>query len=154
MSKRKVITWAVILLFVAIQFIRPKRNDDGKVAGAAFIQLYVPPDSINRILRDACYDCHSNNTRYPWYTNIQPIGWILAGHIKRGKSKLNFSEFNNYSNRRQASKLKGIEGSIKDGTMPLWTYTLIHKNAKLSKEERTLVIDWLIKTRDSLTSKE
>src|SRR6185503_2073761 len=108
MSKRKIIVWTVLLLFLAIQFIRPRLNNDGKVPGLPFVQLCAVPDSVNQILKEACYDCHSNLTRYPWYTNIQPLGWIMAGYVRRGKAELNFSEFNSYSKRRQVSKLKAI----------------------------------------------
>ena len=143
MKKRKIVAWTVLLLFVVIQFIRPHRNNDGKVAGAGFVQLYGPPDSINRILREACYDCHSNTTRYPWYTNIQPIGWILAGHIKKAKSKLNFSEFNSYSDRRRTSKLKEIAIQVEDNEMPLSSYRLMHKKSRLSAGEKNLLVTWI-----------
>jgi hypothetical protein len=79
------------------------------------------------------------------------MGWLLANHIKEGKAELNFSEFGSYSQRRQMSKLKAIENSIKDGTMPLTSYILIHKDAKLSKEEKAFVIEWATRTRDSLS---
>lgn len=150
MNKRKIIAWTVLGLLAAIQFIRPGQNSDGKVPGSAFVQLYRVPDSVNQILRVVCYDCHSNHTSYPWYTNIQPIGWILAGHIKRGKSNLNFGEFNGYSTRRQISKLKAIANQIEDNEMPLKSYKLLHKNAKLSVEEKNLIVTWMRYKADSI----
>ena len=149
---RKIIVWTVLVLLVVIQFIRPSRNNDGKTAGSAFVQMYGVPDSVNQILREACYDCHSNNTRYPWYTNIQPVGWILAGHIKRGKSKLNFSEFNSYSNRRKVSKLKEIANQIEDNEMPLSSYKLMHKKARLSTMEKNLIVSWMKNKTDSISN--
>ncbi len=149
---RKIIVWTVLVLLVAIQFIRPSRNNDGKTAGSGFVQLYGVPDSVNQILREACYDCHSYNTRYPWYTNFQPVGWILASHIKRGKSKLNFSEFDSYPIRRQISKLKAIVSEIEDDKMPLKSYKLLHKRARLSAEEKYLIVSWLRNKADSISN--
>jgi hypothetical protein len=111
------------------------------------------PGSVEGILKTSCYDCHSNKTCYPWYANIQPMGWVLANHIKDGKDDLNFNEFGTYTKRRQLSKLKAIGSSVKEGTMPLPSYTLLHQDAILSKEEKTLVTDWATKTRDSLEAK-
>ena len=87
------------------------------------------------VFKNSCYDCHSNNTRYPWYVNIQPMGWVMARHIKKGKENLNFSEFGTYSKRKQANKLRAIATSIKDGSMPLSSYTIMHTDAKLCEEE-------------------
>ena len=144
------IVFGLLGLFVLIQFIRPAKND-GRLDAQGDIakRLNVPPTVQSR-LKTACYDCHSNHTNYPWYTNIQPIGWLLANHIREGKVELNFSAFGSYSKRRQLSKLKAIGGSLRDGSMPLWSYTLIHQNAKLSNEEKQLIMDWAEKTRDSL----
>ena len=143
----------VLIVFVAIQFIQPARNKNGQVLATDISKMYNLPDNVQGILKMACYDCHSNNTRYPWYINIQPVGWMLARHIKQGKEELNFSELGSYSLRRQISKLKSIENSIKDGTMPLSSYTFIHKNAKLSQGDKALIIDWVQKTRDGLAMK-
>lgn len=152
MRKSKIISWAVLLLFVAIQFIRPKRNNSEKVAGSAFVKLYAVPDSVNSILQSACYDCHSNHTRYPWYSDVQPFGWMLSRHIIRGKSKLNFSEFNNYSQRRQISKLKEITNQVEDNEMPLKSYKLLHKSARLSVAKKKLIISWMRNKADSISS--
>lgn len=80
------------------------------------------------------------------------MGWIMAGHIKNGKRELNFNEFGGYTARRKISKLKGIADQIKDNDMPLSSYEMMHKKARLSEQEKQLIIDWAIKTADSLTS--
>lgn len=149
-SKRK---WILILLvaFVLIQFIQPARNHSGQVLQTDITKMFAIPSNVKTILESACYDCHSNNTRYPWYANIQPGGWWLANHIKEGKEELNFSEFGGYSPRRQISKLRSIGNSIKDGSMPLSSYTFMHKDAKLTKEEQAQLIDWVKTTGNSLT---
>ena len=87
------------------------------------------PDTVLTLLKNACFDCHSNNTDYPWYSNIQPMGWLMAYHIKKAKSQLNFSDFGSYSQRRQLSKLDGIANSIKDDIMPIKSYKIMHKSA-------------------------
>jgi len=152
MSILKKILLVLLLIFIALQFIRPARNI-GQVGQADIANRLMVPGSVEGILKTSCYDCHSNNTRYPWYANIQPMGWVLANHIKDGKDDLNFNEFGTYTKRRQLSKLKAIGSSVKEGTMPLPSYTLLHQDAILSKEEKTLVTDWATKTRDSLEAK-
>lgn len=152
MSILKKILLVLLLLFIALQFIRPARNI-GQVGQADIANRLMVPGSVEGVLKTSCYDCHSNNTRYPWYANIQPMGWLLANHIKDGKDDLNFNEFGTYTKRRQLSKLKAIGSSLKEGTMPLPSYTLLHQDAILSKEEKTLVTDWATKTRDSLEAK-
>jgi hypothetical protein len=152
MSKRQIIYWAVLLLVAAIQFIRPARNNSQEVAGAAFIKQYSVPDSLNRILTASCFDCHSNHTRYPWYSHVQPFGWMLARHIKHGRAELNFSEFSSYSKRRQISKLKAIASQVEDNEMPLSSYKWLHKKARLSENEKAMLITWMRATADSISS--
>ena len=146
---KKIIT-ALCVVFIAIQFIQPARNKSGQVLPAGFGTIYQVPANLERILQNACYDCHSNNTSYPWYSNIQPMAWMMARHIKNGKEKLNFSGFGNNTTRKQISKLKGIANQIKDDEMPLSSYKMMHKKANLSKEEKILIMDWMNKTADSL----
>lgn len=153
MKRFKKIDIALLAVFVMIQFIRPSLNVENKSSSTDLVNVYSVPQNVLTVLRSSCYDCHSNHTNYPWYAHVQPLGWLLADHIREGKAELNFSEFGSYSLRRQASKLKGIENSIKDGTMPLWSYTLMHSKARLSKEEKALLLDWLVKTKDRLTPK-
>jgi len=153
MSRIKKILLGLLIVFIAIQFIQPARNKNGQVIATDISKIYSLPQSVQATLKTACYDCHSNNTNYLWYTNIQPVGWMMARHIKEGKEELNFSEFGSYSERRQLSKLRSIENSIKDGSMPISTYTIIHKNARLTKEEKAQIIDWAKIIRDSLANK-
>ena len=136
-----------------MQFIRPAKNSSHAVQQADMIAQFNVPLNVAGILKTSCYDCHSNNTNYPWYANIQPAGWLLSTHIKDGKEELNFNEFSTYSDRRQLSKLKSIQNSVKDGSMPLASYTLIHTDAKLSEDNKALIINWTSKTIDSLSAK-
>ena len=150
MSRAKKILLAILIVLVGIQFIQPARNQSGQVLTTDMARMYKMPDTVQAILKSACNDCHSNNTNYPWYTYVQPIGWILDNHVRNGKKELNFSEFGSYTLRRQRSKLKSISNQVKDGDMPLYSYTIMHKNARLAKEQKQLIIEWAQKTKDSL----
>ena len=136
--------------FVIIQFFKPDKNVSKKVSTDAITSLLMVPQNVKVVLQNACYDCHSNNTRYPWYVSVQPVAWFMANHINEAKDKLNFDLFGTYSHRRQLSKLKSIAGSVKDESMPLFSYTLMHRDARLSSTEKSLLIDWALKTKDSL----
>jgi hypothetical protein len=151
-SKRKIFLF-LLVVFIVIQFIQPARNENGQVLPTDITSMTVVSDTVKAILAAACYDCHSNNSRYPWYSYIQPGGWWLARHIKNGKEELNFSEFGSYSKRRQISKLRSIESSITDGTMPLYSYSFMHKSARLTKEEKAMIIDWVGMMQRSLSAK-
>lgn len=150
MKRWKKILLGLLIVFIVIQFIQPKRNVSDGILPTGMTTIYSVPEKVQGILKTACYDCHSNNTNYPWYSKVQPFGWLLARHIKKGKAELNLSEFGSYSQRRQISKLNGIANSLKDGTMPLSSYTMIHRDARLSKEDKDLLMQWAIRTKDSV----
>jgi hypothetical protein len=144
-----------LIIFLLMQFYRPARNIMLEQDYTAdFAKTYPIPKNVETILRTSCYDCHSNNTQYPWYSNIQPIRFFMESHIKEGKEELNFNEYGNYSKRRQNSKLKAISKEIKGDDMPLASYTLIHKNAILSNNQKKEVITWIEKISDSISSKQ
>lgn len=153
MSRKKKILLAILAVLIAIQLIRPARNESSQALPTDIAKIYVVPDSVQTVLQQACYDCHSNNTRYPWYTNVQPFGWFMARHVRNGKAQLNFSDFGSYSLRKQRNKLRGIANSIKDDAMPLSSYTLMHPDARLSSTQKALLMDWALKTKDSLSLK-
>ena len=117
-----------------------------------FTKMYNVPKNVEAIVRTSCYDCHSNNTNYPWYSNIQPVRFFMEHHIKEAKEDLNFSEWGNYSKRKQENKLDRIVKQIKSDEMPLASYTLIHKNARLTTVQKEEIMDWLSKIKDSISS--
>ena len=153
MSLKKKIGFVLLIGFVAIQFIQPAHNKTDKVLSTDFKKLYAVPDQVLDVLENSCYDCHSNNTRYPWYSFIQPGAWWMASHIRKGKGNLNFSDFGTYSNRKQQGKLQAIINSINDKTMPLNSYTMLHKNTRLSAVNKEVLLDWIKATKDSLSQK-
>jgi hypothetical protein len=132
----------LLLLLVIIQFIRPKKNLSSSLSRNDITQHFPVPDPVLGILKRSCYDCHSNNTVYPWYDRIQPVAWWLQYHVNHGKHSLNFSEFAAYTPARQAKKLKAIGKQLKEDGMPLDTYLWIHKDAALNPEEKNLLTRW------------
>ena len=154
MKLYKKIVLALLIILIAIQFIQPAHNISVKVLPTDITKTVNVPVNVLTIFKNACFDCHTNNTRYPWYVSIQPVGWIMAKHIKTGKENLNFSEFGIYSPRKQANKLRAIETSIEDSSMPLPAYKIMHNSAKLSAEDKKELIEWALKSKDSLMTKK
>lgn len=140
MVKRILIGFVVIIII--IQFIQPARNNTGQVVPKSFIDTFQPNDTIVKLLANSCFDCHSNNTKYPWYTNIQPVGWLMAKHINDGKAELNFDDLAALSNRRRNSKFKSISEQIEQDEMPLKSYLLIHRKAALNEADKKLLINF------------
>lgn len=145
MKKRtRKILFLVLAIFLLMQLYQPARNTDGgQVLPSHITRLYIVPDSIKAILETSCYDCHSNNTKYPWYSYIQPARYFMERHIKKGKKELNFSEFGNYSGRRQESKLESMSKQVKSGKMPLASYTWLHRYSKLTLQQKEIIINWI-----------
>ena len=138
----RTILYVLLAAFVIAQFFRPARNE-GVLRGPNHIATVYPvPEPVENILQKACYDCHSNHTRYPWYANIQPTGWWLSHHIKEGKEHLNFSEFASLPEAKRAHKLEEVMEQIEKGEMPLTSYTLIHRDANLTAAEKQTLIEW------------
>ena len=144
----------ILILFLLIQLYQPSPNRDyRKVLPENFTKLYYVPLKVQTILKTSCYDCHSNNTNYPWYSNLQPVRFFMDGHINEGKENLNFSEFGNYSRRKKVNKFDRIIKQIKSNEMPLFSYTLIHKNAILTNEDKIVLINWMEEIKDSISVK-
>jgi Haem-binding domain len=143
MSWIKKIMIIVLVALVGIQFFPANRNQSDIVPDTDFNKIYNVPENFKTIFKTSCYDCHSNNTNYPWYNKIQPITWFLEDHIAEGKAELNFSTFNEYSKRRQRNKLKSIISQIEKDEMPLASYTFIHGDAKLTDKEKNELLVWL-----------
>ena len=108
----------LIVAFIIIQFFRPAKNRSVGISNNDITKLYTVPADVQSILKTSCYDCHSNNTIYPWYSYIQPVAWWLNGHIKDGKRGLNFSEFAGYRIRKQYKRLEDINELVKKNEMP------------------------------------
>ncbi|WP_228512836.1 heme-binding domain-containing protein [Planobacterium oryzisoli] len=140
----------VVAIVLVIQFIPVERNVSTVAPGQSFEKTEKVPANVAAILKVSCYDCHSNNTRYPWYSELQPGAWFMARHIKKGKEELNFDEFNNYSKRRKKAKIRSIISQIEKDEMPLKSYRMMHGNARLSADKKKELLDFF---RDNEYSK-
>lgn len=141
---------ALLILLVAIQLFRPEKNLSGSNNPNAIDVHYTIPKEIGEVLRTSCYDCHSNNTIYPWYSNIQPFSWWLQNHVNEGKEELNFDEFNSYDVKKKKHKLDEVIEMIREDEMPLGSYTLIHRRAKLSPQDKEKLISWASKLQKTI----
>lgn len=142
---------ALILIFIGIQFIRPAKNISADNTYHISTK-YAISSEVDAILQNACYDCHSNKTQYPWYAEIQPTAWWLSNHVNEGKEHLNYSEFTNRKVAIQYHKLEETIEMVKEKEMPLASYTYLglHPKAKLSEAQRELLINWAGNIMDSM----
>jgi hypothetical protein len=150
---RKIIRIILIILLAAlilIQFIRPPKNISKGIGADDITTKYLISGDVQHILRTSCYDCHSNNTRYPWYWQIQPVTWFMNGHIADAKRDLNFSAFASYNIRKQYKSFDNINKEVKNEDMPLTSYTLIHRDAILNNTQKLVIANWTIVSRKEI----
>lgn len=147
----KKILLALLAVFIVIQFIRPEKNQSDDQLNAV-AKKYEVPENVEAILAVACYDCHSNNTRYPWYASVQPCAWWLADHVNEGKRELNFSNFITRPIAVQNKKFDEIAKEVEEKEMPLhdYTYLGLHKEANLTDAQRQIIVNWAHAQMDSL----
>ena len=143
----------MLIAFLVIQFFRPDKNVSAAVAVNDISTKYAVPADVNTILKASCYDCHSNNTSYPWYNNIQPVAWYLANHVKEAKKELNFNEFASYKVAKQYRKLEEIINEVEMDEMPIESYTLIHGGTKLTMDQKSKLINWATVLRDTIKTR-
>ena len=142
---KKIIRVVAIVLLVAliiIQFFRPAKNEGQEIASNQITAVQDVPVNVHQILKVSCYDCHSNTTHYPWYSNFQPAAWFMNDHIVNGKKEVNFSEFATYPTYRKYKKFKEIQKQVKEDEMPLFSYTVIHRDAVLNADQKSALINW------------
>ncbi|MFN3136976.1 MAG: heme-binding domain-containing protein [Allomuricauda sp.] len=142
MKIAKKIALALLVVLVGMQFYRPEKNVAAGDYVAAFETETNPSPEVKAILNTACYDCHSDNTEYPWYNNIAPVSYWLADHIEDGKKHLNFSDWQNYDTKKKDHKLEELIEEVKEGEMPLKEYTWTHGDAKLTQEQISALVAW------------
>lgn len=142
----KVLRWVVlafVVALIAIQFV-PVDRTNPPVEG----EVPAPPE-VRAILRRSCYDCHSNETVWPWYSRLAPVSWLLAKDVREGRGELNFSTWNRYSTQQQVHKLKESWEEVEEGEMPLWFYLPVHRDAELSDSDRATLRRWALPTQDA-----
>ncbi len=136
----------LLLVLVGIQFVRIDKTNPPVVEGEDFIVVTQPPAEVATLLRNACYDCHSNETKYPWYTNVAPISWWIEEHIRHGRGELNFSKWGTYPIKKAHHKLKESYEMVEGKEMPLPSYLWTHSEAELTNEEQQLLVQWFKRT--------
>jgi len=140
---KKTIKYILIVLLVAVvvmQFIKPDKNLGGLESIANFKADTNASEEVLSIFKTHCFDCHSNQTKYPWYAEIAPVSYWLAAHVDEGKDEFNMSNWNSYSVKKKDHKLKEIIDVLEEDEMPLFSYTLIHGD--ISEKDKELIIDW------------
>ena len=138
---RKVLLGLLVGL-ILIQFISPERNDSGDRSNDYTTAMQVPKE-VKEIIKTSCADCHSNKTEYPWYSNIAPVSWYIANHVNDGKEHLNFSEWTAYNKDQKDHIIKDLEEELEEQNMPLKSYLLIHKDAKLTQDQYNILLVWV-----------
>lgn len=133
----------IVLFLIVIQFFDTDKNIATVPSENALEKHYRVSNRVQGLLKTSCYDCHSNTTAYPWYNNIQPVKWWLADHVNSGKRHFNFDEFNGYSKEKKLKKLDEVAETIREGEMPLTSYTIVHRNAKLSDIQKSEIEQWV-----------
>jgi hypothetical protein len=152
MKKHPVILLFLILLFVflLIQFFRIDKSVPQSDPSMDFVVVKNPPRKITALIETSCYDCHSYKTKYPWYSNIAPVSWILKSHINKGRDHLNLSEYGNYSRERASLILFEMKEMVENGEMPLKSYTFIHRDALLNAEMKNALVKWLTSGKNDI----
>ena len=149
MKLNKIVLVIVGILFL-IQFIRIDQTNLKVDEGKDFSSDRLVPEDIRIIVKRSCYDCHSNETTYPWYANVAPISWWIKGHVNDARKLINFSEWENYSNEEKARKLMNSVAYIKPDQMPLSSYVSQHPEAKLTTKNKKVLMDWMKEEAEKL----
>ena len=142
----KFIRWTAITLiifFIASQFVRPAKTNPIIDQTQALHNQAEMNAEVTAVLQRACYDCHSNDTRWPWYSNVAPMSWFVIDHVNHGRRFLNFSDWQSYDKQKKATQLQLIGDTVRVNMMPLSSYTLVHGDAKLSDDDKKLIGEWV-----------
>ncbi|MBC3847101.1 heme-binding domain-containing protein [Winogradskyella echinorum] len=132
----------LLVVFIIAQFFGPEKNDGDLSSVDAFFTDTNPPEDVKLVLKNACLDCHSDHTRYPWYNNITPVNYWLADHVKHGKGDFNVSKWNDYSDKKKDHKIEELIEMVEAKEMPLPSYTWTHGDAKLSQDQIDAMVSW------------
>jgi hypothetical protein len=147
----KVLILVVATMFAAIQAFRPDRTSPPSDPAQSVTSAVPVPSRVQTVLTRSCYDCHSHETRWPWYSQVAPISWMIANDVSEGRDYLNFSTWASYSAVKAADKLETIAKELSGRGMPPIAYTLIHRDARLSDAEVAAVVAWATEQRRRLT---
>jgi len=150
---RPVFKWiaaGVALAFAGLQLTNPERANPPVAPGHDLMATNAPPAEVAALLHHACYDCHSSETKWPWYSHVAPVSWFVAGHVKDGREHLDFSGWPRDDSTQARKKLNHIADQVEEGDMPLPSYTWIHAEARLTSAQREQIVKWARQEADRL----
>jgi hypothetical protein len=153
MKKGKIVRIGIavlLILFIIIQFIPfefPETSFDNK---NDLILFHPVDEEVEGIIKTSCYDCHSFETRYPWYSYVAPVKWLVIQDVREGREELNFSEWQKLEKREQIKMLEEIREEVEGGYMPLPIYTIMHRNASLSDDQKIRISEWATAMTDEI----
>jgi hypothetical protein len=151
----KITKWLAIIvacLFILLQLKRPARTNPVSESSQSIEAHVQMTPQVKEILDRSCRDCHSNNTKWPWYTNVAPVSWFIVDDVNQGRERLNLSEWGRMDRDRQDKKLRQICDEVEDSAMPLPSYLRMHPNAKLSEQDKKTLCDWTAAERERLSA--
>ena len=149
MTRKKKIIVGVVIVFVIAQFFQPTKNKGSLESVDLFLVETQAPKEVKQILQQACFDCHSSSTNYPWYNAITPVNYWLNSHIKEGQKHFNVSKWASYSTKKKDHKLEELIEELEEGEMPLASYTWTHKEAQLTENQVQSLVDWASSVRSN-----
>jgi len=141
-----------VIIAAGVQFVRPDRSNPPVNAGQTVQATAAVPPGVHAVLRRSCYDCHSSETRWPWYSGIVPMAWAVANHVKEGRTELNFSDWGAYPVRKRVALLEKMCDEVREGGMPLKQYLWLHRDATLSEADWKSVCNWSTDEADRLAA--
>ncbi len=148
-NKKRKIIWIVVIILVAvfifIQFFGIDRSVPATDPSLDLMTVTNPPERVQYLIHQGCYDCHSYETQYPWYSYVQPVSWFLRGHIKEARDHMNFSIWGQYSADTQKDKLKHAARMVKSRKMPLWSFRIEHPEARMTDADIDTLDNWFNK---------
>ena len=145
---------SILALLIIIQFFQPEKNNTLENPQNDIIFVIEIPTAVKKKIVNACYDCHSETTVYPFYNRIAPVSWFLAKHIRDAKEHLNFSEWANYDKKKQIKLLTAICEEITEGEMPLKSYVFMHSNAIINEKEIEEICLWTEKSAEQIMNSQ
>ncbi len=138
----KIIAIVLVVGFVLIQLYRPDRTNPPIVQAETLEATTLVPENVRAILKRSCNDCHSNETVYPWYSDVAPMSWGLAFHVEEGRLEMNYSVWNTYSAKKKRHKFDETCEQVTSGAMPHNQYLWLHSESQLSEEDKKILCDW------------
>ena len=153
MALRAKLKWSAVvvaLIVAGLQFSTPVHTNPSVDNAQTLAGSTTVPAEVSALFARSCNDCHSNTTNWRWYTYVAPVSWFTVGHVNEGREELNLSEWGRYSKRKKETRLNAICGECRSGSMPLASYTFVHREAKLSPEEVRMICEWTENARRQL----